>query len=380
MLCVCVALQCGEVVCGGCSSKREICLTDVNVQCATRVCTFCMIRATDASIKLNETTVRETLAIDKRRMSIQPVQAGAQSGKAANGSGGGHAPHSTSSGIVSENAQARAMRQKQLSMWSMDSELTNGSVIQLWPPPIPDDENARLQIVRNSVILRSENDPTMNLLVSIVSRTLECPVAFIGILDDSFLWFKASVGWDKTHIPRDDCVCSQTLAQSKTMIVADTNVDKQFHANNISIGAKPMRYYAGAPIRVMGQCIGVVCALDSVPHKETSPAMKSTLEAVANIVSEVLEQRVDGSSSRVSGQYFLSMCPPWNALESRRTNPFMPHICLNNTKCPSVANKLDVPLDSLSVHCPHDIVHLPSPTAPPPSSPDDQRDGVRQQQ
>lgn len=297
-------------MCGGCSSKREICLTDVNVQCATRVCTFCMIRATDASIKLNETAVRETLAMDRRRMSIQPMPSAQQAQPAAGGPGG-HAPHSTSSGgIVSENAQARAMRQKQLSMWSMDSELTNGSVIQLWPQPIPDDESTRLQIVRNSVIRRSENDPTMNLLVSIVSRTLECPVAFIGILDDSFLWFKASVGWDKTHIPRDDCVCSQTLAQSKTMIVADTNVDKQFHANNTRIGAKPMRYYAGAPIRVMGQCIGVVCALDSVPHKETSSAMKSTLEAVANIVSEVLEQRVDGSSTGVSGQHIvLQICP-----------------------------------------------------------------------
>uniref|UniRef100_K3WYA8 FYVE-type domain-containing protein n=1 Tax=Globisporangium ultimum (strain ATCC 200006 / CBS 805.95 / DAOM BR144) TaxID=431595 RepID=K3WYA8_GLOUD len=293
---------CGEVVCGGCSSQRKIRLTDVNVECATRVCTFCMIRATDASIKANETAMRETLAMGKRRMSIMPVQSnhpgGGRNQQYAICAGNGGAQHGGNrQQPQANNGRNAGMRQKQLSMWSMDSELTNGSVVQLWPQPIPDDESARLQIVRNSVILRSENDPTMNLLVSIVARTLQCPVAFIGILDDNFLWFKASVGWDATHIPRDDCVCSQTLAQGKTMIVPDTNLDKHFHANNLSIDARPLRYYAGSPIRVMGRCIGAVCALDTSPHRETSSAMRSTLEAVANIVSEVLEQRVDGSSA-----------------------------------------------------------------------------------
>lgn len=323
-MCSNASRQCGEVVCGGCSSKREICLTDVNVQCATRVCTFCMIRATDASIKLNETAVRETLAMDKRRMSVQPMLRSAAPPAICGDTYSPRTPpphrHAGSTaGYGSYNAQSsdaeptpggprNGSRAKQLSMWSMDSDLTTGSVVQLWPQPIPDDESARLQIVRNSVILRSENDPTMNLLVSIVARTLECPVAFIGILDDSFLWFKATVGWDETHIPRDDCVCAHTLAQSKTLVVPDTNVDKRFHANNISIRSKPMRYYAAAPIRVMGQCIGVVCALDSVPHMSTSAAMKSTLEAVANIVSEVLEQRVDGSASRVRPSRRVSQC------------------------------------------------------------------------
>lgn len=291
------------MVCGGCSSKREIRQTDVNVHCATRVCTFCMIRATDASIKVHETAVRETLAMDKRRMSIQPPVY-ATSGSSAFVDSESYASYSGVSSVHlgSDQQPPPGVRQKQHSMWSMESDLTNGSVVQLWPQPIPDDESARLRIVRSSVIQRTDNDPTMNLLVSIIARTLECPVAFIGILDDSFLWFKASVGWDRTHIPRDDCVCSYAIAQSKTMIVPDTNVDKHFHANNISIGARPLRYYAGAPIRVTGRCIGVVCALDTSPHNETSAAMRSTLEAVANIVSEVLEQRVDGSSMpRVRG-------------------------------------------------------------------------------
>lgn len=251
-------------MCSGCSSQRKIRLTDVNVECTTRVCTFCMIRATDASIKANECAMRETVAMDQRRVSMA-------------------VPRSTTT----------TRRNKQMSMLSVESELTDGSVVQLWPQLIPDNESARLEIVRDSIIARAEMDPTMTLLVGIVAKTLECPVAFIGILDRETLWFKASVGWDKTHIPRDDCVCSQTLMREQTMVVPDTNVDKHFHANNLAIGASPLRFYAGAPIRVLGQCIGAVCAIDSTPHDCITSAMKSTLEAVANIVSEVLEQRLE---------------------------------------------------------------------------------------
>ncbi|KAF4140783.1 GAF domain-containing protein [Phytophthora infestans] len=258
---------CGEVVCGGCSSQRAIRLTDMNVECETRVCTFCIIRAADASIKANEAAMKET-SQEHRRLSTVSVLS---------------------------LASPAVRRRKQMTLLSADSELTLGSVVQLWPQPVPANETARLEVARNSTIRSAEVDPTMNLLVSIVGRALECPAALIGIMDDSLLWVKASVGLDDrvTHIPRDDCVCAHTLMQDKTMIVGDTCADKHFfHAGGHAVGGSPMRYYAGTPVRVRGHGIGVVCAFDTEPHSRTTDAMTSTLEAVANIVSEVLEQRV----------------------------------------------------------------------------------------
>ncbi|DAZ96198.1 TPA: hypothetical protein N0F65_012388, partial [Lagenidium giganteum] len=240
---------CGEVVCGGCSSHRKIHLTDVNVECATRVCTFCMIRATDASINANECAVRETISMNQKT----PVL---------------------------------PQRRKHMSMMSMDSELTDGSV----------KKSARLEIVRNSTIMTTESDPTLNLLVAMVARTLECPVAFVGILDDKNLLLKASVGWDKTHIPRDECVCSLTMLQERTIIASDTNQDKHFVATNLAINGALIRADCGAAIGMLGQCIGTICAIDVVLHPDTTSSIKSTLEAVANITSEVLEQRVDGTA------------------------------------------------------------------------------------
>ncbi|GLE06837.1 hypothetical protein PINS_up016463 [Pythium insidiosum] len=338
---------CGEVVCGSCSAQRKIHLTEVNVECSTRVCSFCMIRATDAAINANEAVRRETLLLHTRQVSTideeedesvgsptsnqrdglptyhhqrhhsvptNPNHAIPTSNVGGGGGGGGgggapplppRAPRHVNVPVAAAPSSARLS--KQFSMLSMESELTDGSVVQIWPPPVSDSEElARLQVARHSTIRTAERDPTMSLLVSIVARTLECPVAFIGILeDDANLWFKASVGWDRTHVPRDDCVAALL---NKTMVAADTNVDKHFHAATLAIGASPMRYYAGAPIRVLGQCIGAVAAIDITPHWTTSASMRSTLEAVANIVSEVLEQRVDNNGR--SSEPLMSLARP----------------------------------------------------------------------
>ncbi|KAG7395526.1 hypothetical protein PHYBOEH_003666 [Phytophthora boehmeriae] len=263
---------CGEVVCGGCSSQRTIRLTEVNVECATRICTFCVIRATDASIKANEDAMRGAL-MNSRRLSTMSVLS------------------------ISSPPEYDWRDKHQMTLLSSESALTLGSVVQLWPQPLPANETARLQVARHSTICSKEMDPTMNLLVNIVARTLECPAAFVGIMDDSYLWIKASVGLDDrvTHMPREGCICAHTLSQGTTMIVDDTSTDKHFHADDHVVGSSSMRYYAGTPVRVRGHCIGVVCALDTEPHSKTTDAMKSTLEAVANIVSEVLEQRLNRS-------------------------------------------------------------------------------------
>lgn len=260
-----------QVVCGGCSSQRAIRLTDVNVECTTRVCTYCVIQATDASIRVNEA------AFAQRRTSRLTAVA---------------PPDADSFRPLPLPPTAALLHRKQPSIFSLDSELTDGSVVQLWPQPVPDDEAARLAVARRSTIRSREHDPTMTLLATMVARALSCPVAFIGILDETGMWFKACVGWDRAGLPRDDCVAAYTLTAGKTLVVDDTLDDKHFHASELSIEGRAMRFYAGAPVRVLDQCIGAVCALDVVPHNSTTAAMTSTLEAVAKIVSEVLEQRL----------------------------------------------------------------------------------------
>lgn len=282
------------MVCGGCSSQRTIRLTDVNVECATRICTYCVIHATDASIRVNETALRETSAL------------GRKSGKSAAESflyplpgTPSAAPHSFLDHRHHRHQQQHGLSMtppsqstNHLSVFSMDSAVTDGSVVQLWPQPEPDDDTARMNVACHPAICTRENDPTMNLLVNIIARTLECPVVFIGILDETNLWFKASVGWTRSELPRHDCVAAHTLAQAKTLVVGDTLHDKHFHASDLRIDGQPMRFYAGAPIWVLGECIGAVCAFDVKAQKSTSAAMTSTLESVAKIASEVLEQRV----------------------------------------------------------------------------------------
>ncbi|KAH7463085.1 Lateral signaling target protein 2-like protein [Phytophthora ramorum] len=326
---------CGEVVCGGCSSQRAIRLTDMNVECETRVCTFCIIRATDASIKANDAAMRET-SLEHRRLSTVSVLS---------------------------LASPAVWRDKQMTLLSAaESEITTGSVVQLWPQPVPANETARLQVARHSIIRSAEVDPTMNLLVSIVARTLECPAAFIGIMDDSSMWIKASVGLDDrvTHIPRDDCICAHTVMEDATMIVDDTSTDKYFHAGGHAVGSSSMRYYAGAPIRVRGHGIGVVCALDTEPHSKTTDAMKSTLEAVANIVSEVLEQRV-ASDGTMDSLAEVQESTGLSCYSRRRTNHTSVdlHASLHGLNLPPPSRLTSSPEEANSYDATHRSPYLP---------------------
>lgn len=296
---------CGEVVCGGCSSQRTIRLTDVNVECATRICTYCVIHATDASIRANETALRETCTLGHD--SGRPIDESffhplpAPPAPAAHSFLDHHHHRHQPQYMMTPPSQSA----NHLSLFSIDSALTDGSVVQLWPQPERDGEAARLKVACHPAISSRENDSTMNLLVSIITRTLKCPVAFIGILDESNLWFKASVGWTRSELPRHDCVAAHTLAQAKTLVVDDTLNDKHFHASDLRIEGQPMRFYAGAPIWVLGECIGAVCAFDVKAHKSTSESMTATLESVAKIASEVLEQRVNQMTPRDDEQESL---------------------------------------------------------------------------
>lgn len=264
---------CGEVVCGGCSSQHAIRLTDMNVQCETRVCTFCIIRATDASIKANEAALNETSVACPRLSTVC---------------------------VMSLAAPPAVRRQKRNSPHCEDLNLMEGDMAQQRPQHVATEQSARLKVARHATLQIVQDDPTMNLLVGIVSRTLLCPGAFIGTMEDSVLWVKASVGLDDhvKNILSDNSVCLYTLMQDTTVIIEDTYAENPFIGGDKEIGSTFIRFFAGTPIRVQGHGIGVVCAFDTEPHSRTTDAMKCNLEAVAKIVSEVFEQRVAAENAQ----------------------------------------------------------------------------------
>lgn len=252
---------CGEVVCGGCSSHRTVRLTDINVECETRICTFCIIRATDASIKANEAAFKEK-KLEQQSISTVSIQS---------------------------LASPLERRHEQVEILSADSELWDNE----GPPSRTAYEIMNGKGAQEAPIRSATVDSTMKLLVSVVARTLKCPGAFVGITKDSLLCIKASVGMNDhvTHLSEDDCVCLHMSLQNSTVIINDTCADKVLYTEGLDVDRNALRYYAGTPIRVRGHETGVLCAFDTKPHLQTTESMKSTLEAVATIVSQVLEQR-----------------------------------------------------------------------------------------
>lgn len=167
----------------------------------------------------------------------------------------------------------------------------------------PISQSQRLAMIHTKMLLNPNHDPTMETLLSIVAKTLACPAALIGSVDEKYLWIHASIGMESiSKMPREDFVCIHQLRKSETVwIVQDATWDKHFHAATIMIKGAPIRFYAGATLAVKAQRIGVVSVMDDEPHKDISNTMKSTLEAVGKIASEVLEQRLQSASSENGG-------------------------------------------------------------------------------
>nr|CCA26644.1 conserved hypothetical protein [Albugo laibachii Nc14] len=309
---------CGEVVCNACSYRHRIHITDLNIGFVTRLCAFCIIHATNASIQATKPKFYSSEnQVDEEAISRpSPVRVPSKSTESVMTDGSvvqlwplpgqqSLATFHTRRSIISNKHDLRSRAQSAVdnhgkrtdqnnltrtpSLTDIQHELLLTSNVSN-----PLTQSQRLAMIHTKMLLKPNHDPTMELLLSIVAKTVACPAAIIGSVDEKYLWIHASIGLDtSSKVPREDFVCTHHLRKAESVwIVQDATWDKHFHAATIMIKGAAIRFYAGTALTVNAQRIGVVSVMDNQPRKEISNAMKSTLEAVGKIASEVLEQRL----------------------------------------------------------------------------------------
>ncbi|KDO22667.1 hypothetical protein SPRG_10982 [Saprolegnia parasitica CBS 223.65] len=153
-------------------------------------------------------------------------------------------------------------------------------------PVLPwDDANLatwRLEVARQADTLQPDQDDTLKLLVHLVATSLRCPIVFLGLLDPSGLHIQASLGLD----PSTDSLvqfCAPVWRHNATLVLSETD--------DAMLRDQGLRYFAGTPIVVEGLVLGALVAMDMEPHGSTNLSQRNTLESVARIAAEVLEQR-----------------------------------------------------------------------------------------
>ena len=132
---------------------------------------------------------------------------------------------------------------------------------------IPTDEPARLRALASLEVLDTSNDEVLDGLVRTAASVIGCPVSAISLVDERRQWFKARVGLELEETSRDIAFCAHAILQDGIFEVRDCRQDSRFAENPLVTGPPQFRFYAGIPIRIDGENVGVFCIMDHVPRR-----------------------------------------------------------------------------------------------------------------
>lgn len=134
---------------------------------------------------------------------------------------------------------------------------------------------SRLQTLRSLAELDTESDATLNDLVRVAARALECPMAAVCLADDDQHWIKASHGLQLHPSSHDPRFHAYTIRERDLVVVSDARLDPRFADSPMVDRAHGLRFYAGAPLRVDSHVVGTLCL--SAPEPRTMNAHERLL-------------------------------------------------------------------------------------------------------
>jgi predicted PurR-regulated permease PerM len=170
------------------------------------------------------------------------------------------------------------------------------------PPPLPAQEQARLEALQASGILDANWRPHLDRVARKVAEAVATPIGLVTLVDDSCQLWKGAAGLpedlEKTRQgSRETSICSHVVAADAPLVVEDTARDRRF-AHNPFLRERGLRFYAGVPLRTAsGHVIGSLCVLDMKP-RTLSPRDIKLLQVIADeLMREAAKQASIAPSS-----------------------------------------------------------------------------------
>jgi len=155
----------------------------------------------------------------------------------------------------------------------------------------PDDEEKRLQILKEYQVLDTLPEEELDALTKLASTICDTPIALITLIDEHRQWFKSKVGIEGTETAREHAFCDHAIKGNDVYEVPNAQQNELFVNNPFVTGAPDVRFYAGAPlISPEGYKLGTLCVIDTVP-KHLNEKQKETLRILAGFIINRFELR-----------------------------------------------------------------------------------------
>jgi signal transduction protein with GAF and PtsI domain len=166
-------------------------------------------------------------------------------------------------------------------------------------PPDPITNPARLDVLRRTKLLDTENEEALDQLSRVAARLLDAPLALISLVDENRQFFKSCIGglpapWSRApETPLSHSLCQYAVASGEQLVVVDARVNP-ITSGNKAVTDIGVIAYAGIPLIVDHQAIGTLCVVDSKPREWTDEQVE-TLRSLAGAVSSAISYRAVGA-------------------------------------------------------------------------------------
>jgi GAF domain-containing protein len=161
-------------------------------------------------------------------------------------------------------------------------------------PPIPLNEHARLELLRQYGMLDTAAEPAFDEITARAAEICQTPISLLTFIDRDRAWFKSAIGLQFREIPRETSFCAHAICQDDPYVVPDMLADERFSHNPLVTQKPHLRFYAGMPLfSPEGLALGTLCVVDRKP-RELTPEQTDKLKELARGAVLLLEIRRAG--------------------------------------------------------------------------------------
>ncbi|MDO6611442.1 sensor domain-containing diguanylate cyclase [Shewanella sp. 1_MG-2023] len=163
--------------------------------------------------------------------------------------------------------------------------------------PIRDNEEARLQTLRNLNVLDTAAEERFDRITRLAKRLFSVSICLVSLVDENRQWFKSCQGLVATETPRDISFCGHAIHHDGPFVINDASADPRFSDNPLVTQAPHIRFYTGHPLTMPnGMRVGTLCIIDDKPREfgeEDQVALKDLAEMVVSELVSIQQTTLD---------------------------------------------------------------------------------------